>query len=219
MIELYVKGNSWLHRASARWKFLGLILFVTALSLVTNQLFYIGFWLVLAAVYLSAGLGLGHVFKILLRLLPFIALIVFAQAMTIGWEQGVRLSAQLYIAVLAAALLTLSTNISEMLDTFEWAFSPLEKLGIDTWRICLVLTLTLRCIPTVSRAFQVSNDAWKARGLGRPRHHIILPTLIRLFRSSEKIGDAISARNMDVAPPKNDQKQQSEFEMIKEYRP
>lgn len=218
MIELYVKGDSWLHQLSAKWKFLGLIVFVTALGLSPNNWSYLGFWTVLTAVYLSTSLGFGYVFRMFIRLLPFILLIVSAQALTIGWEQGVRLSAQLYIAVLAAGLLTLTTNISEMLDTFEWALSPLEKAGIDTWRICLVLTLTLRSIPTVSRAFQVSNDAWKARGFGRPRHHIILPTLIRMFRSSEKIGDAISARNMDVAPPKNIEEQGPNFKIMNEYK-
>lgn len=218
MIELYVKGHSWLHQLSARWKFLGLIVFVTALSLSPNLLSYIGFWVVLVAVYWSASLGFKHIFKIFIRLLPFIVLIVSAQALTIGWEHGVRLSAQLYIAVLAAGLLTLTTNISEMLDTFEWALSPLEKLGIDTWRICLVLTLTLRSIPTVSRAFQVSNDAWKARGFGRARHHIILPTLIRMFRSSEKIGDAISARNMDVSPPKEPEDTVQKIKIVNEYK-
>lgn len=218
MIELYVKGDSWLHQISAKWKFLGLIVFVTALGLSPNNWSYLGFWAVLTCIYLSASLGFGFIFKAFIRLFPFILLIVSAQALTIGWEQGVRLSAQLYIAVLAAGLLTLTTNISEMLDTFEWALSPLEKVGVDTWRICLVLTLTLRSIPTVSRAFQVSNDAWKARGFGRPGHHIILPTLIRMFRSSEKIGDAISARNMDVAPPKSIERQESDLKVVEEYK-
>jgi len=218
VIELYVKGNSWLHKLPAKWKFLGLILFVTALSFSPNLYFYMGFWSVLVAIYLSASLSFKYVSSIFFRLLPFSILIVAAQALTIGWEPGVRLSAQLYIAVLAAALLTLTTNISEMLDTFEWALSPLEKLGVDTWRISLVLTLTLRCIPTVSRAFQVSKDAWKARGFGRPNHHIILPTLIRMFRSSEKIGDAISARNMDVAPPKQPNEKLQDLKIVKEYK-
>jgi len=106
----------------------------------------------------------------------------------------------MYIAVLIAGLLTLTTQVSAMLALFERLLLPLARFGVNPWKVSLVLALTIRCIPSVSRAVSISRDAWQARGLGRPSFRLITPVLVRLIRDSEAIGDAIAARGLERDP-------------------
>lgn len=200
MIELYVKGDSWLHRLEVKYKFLGLMIFVTIISLTANLIALLCLGGLTIVLYLSAGFGLQPAWKLLVNLALFLVIIFIIQIFTVNWVAGLRISLQLYFAVLMAGLLTISTKVSEMLDLFEWILRPLQRFGVDPWRVSLILTLTMRCIPLVSRSIHVSKDAWEARGLGRAGFRIVLPTMVRLIRKSEHIGDAISARGLEVSP-------------------
>lgn len=200
MIGLFKPGNSWLHRLTPGWKFLGLLVLTTGLSLTPSLLGLLG-WLVLTwGLYLSASLGWRPAWTAFLSLSPFFVLIIAVQWLTLNWQAGVWLALIMYIAVLLAGLLTLTTRVSAMLELFERCLRPLSRLGVDTWKVSLVLALTIRSIPTVSRAVGISKDAWKARGLGRPGYRIVTPVLVRLIRDSEAIGDAIAARGLETDP-------------------
>jgi len=200
VIGLYEPGNSWLHRLGTGWKFLALMLVTTALSL-TGSLYGQGAWLLFAlALYPLAGLSLKHAWRTWLGLLPFFVVIIAVQWATASWQAGVWIASLMYIAVLIAGLLTLTTQVSAMLALFERLLLPLARFGVNPWKVSLVLALTIRCIPSVSRAVSISRDAWKARGLGRPSFRIITPVLVRLIRDSEAIGDAIAARGLERDP-------------------
>lgn len=200
MIGLYKSGDSWLHRLGPGWKFLGLMFLTSGLSLTPSILGVLAWLLVTLALYLSAGLGLRSAWSALVGLSPFLALIIVVQWLTQDWRAGVWLALLMYIAVLLAGLLTLTTRVSAMLALFEQVLRPLGRFGVDTWKVSLVLALTIRSIPTVSRAVAIARDAWKARGMGRPGHRIITPVLVRLIRDSEAIGDAIAARGLESDP-------------------
>lgn len=200
MIGLYKSGDSWLHTLGPGWKFLGLMFLTTGLSLTPSVLGVLGWLLLTLVLYLSAGLGLRSAWSALLGLSPFLALIIGVQWLTLDWRAGVWLALLMYIAVLLAGLLTLTTRVSAMLELFERVLRPLGRFGVDTWKISLVLALTIRSIPTVSRAVAIARDAWKARGMGRPGYHVITPVLVRLIRDSEAIGDAIAARGLESDP-------------------
>lgn len=203
MIGLYEAGNSWLHRLSAGWKFLALMLITSALSL-THSLYGQAGWIVFAlALYPLAGLSLKHAWRAWLSLLPFFVVIIAVQWATSSWQTGLWIASLMYSAVLLAGLLTFTTQVSAMLALFERLLLPLARLGVNPWKVSLVLALTIRCIPSVSRAVSISRDAWKARGLGKPNFRIIIPVLVRLIRDSEAIGDAIAARGLESDPSRD----------------
>ncbi|MDF0730112.1 energy-coupling factor transporter transmembrane protein EcfT [Pseudomonas entomophila] len=200
MMGLFKAGDSWLHRLAPGWKFLGLLALTTGVSLtplLSGQLAWLAGVL---ALYLLAGLGLRPAWSGLLALSPFLVLIVLVQWLTTRWQTGAWLALSMYNAILLAGLLTLSTRVSSMLTLFERLLRPLARFGLDTWKVSLVLALTIRLIPTVTRAIDIARDACKARGFGRPGLRIILPVLVRLIRESEAIGDAIAARGLEADP-------------------
>ncbi|WP_437882352.1 energy-coupling factor transporter transmembrane component T family protein [Pseudomonas sp. LRF_L74] len=204
MMGLYRPGHSWLHRLAPGWKFAALLLLATALSLTPSlygQLAWLGATL---ALYLSVGLGWRPAWSALLSLSPFFVLIILIQWLTVNWQAGVWLSLLMYVAVLQAGLLTLTTRVAAMLSLFERLLRPLAPLGVDVWKVSLVLALTIRSIPLVSREIVIARDACKARGIAHPGLLIITPVLVGLIRESEAIGDAIAARGLESDPAHQD---------------
>ena len=53
----------------------------------------------------------------------------------------------LLLTVAIAALVTLTTRVTEMLDVCQRLLRPLRRFGVDPDRVGLVLALTIRCIP------------------------------------------------------------------------
>ena len=53
----------------------------------------------------------------------------------------------LLLTVAIAALVTLTTRVTEMLDVCQRLLRPLRRFGVDPDRAGLVLALTIRCIP------------------------------------------------------------------------
>ncbi|WP_236199579.1 CbiQ family ECF transporter T component [Pseudomonas pseudonitroreducens] len=200
MMGLFKPGSSWLHRLTPGWKFLGLLGLSAGLSLTTFLSAQLAWLALFLALYLQAGLGLRPAFAALRALAPFVVLIMLVQVFTQDWQAGARLSLTMYNAILLAGLLTLTTRVSSMLELFERLLRPFGRFGVDTWKVSLVLALTIRLIPSVSRAIDTSRDACKARGYARPGVRIVLPVLVRLIRESEAVGDAIAARGLESDP-------------------
>ncbi|MGW1027898.1 energy-coupling factor transporter transmembrane component T [Streptomyces sp. NPDC002577] len=119
------------------------------------------------------------------------------QLVTAGWQRGTVIGGQLLISALLAGLVTVTTRVSDMLALFERLARPLDRVGISSHRIALVLSLTMRCIPMVAQAWQASIDAHRARGLRRGSWRVVVPVIVRLLRSAESLGDAMTARGAD----------------------
>jgi len=200
MMGLYIPGQSWLHRLTTGWKLLALIGITAAISASHEPIFQLAWLVAVLALYLTARLGLRPAWAALKALAPFLVLIAALQGLTVGWRPAAHLLLTLYTGVLLAGLFTLTTPLSSMLDRFERWLRPFARFGVNPWKISLVLALTIRLIPTVTRAIDIARDAFKARGFSRPGHRIILPVLIRLVRESEAIGDAIAARGLEEDP-------------------
>src|SRR6218665_910571 len=107
MIGLYRKGDSWLHRLAPGWKFLGLLLLTTGLSLTPSLPGVLGWLAFTLGLYQSARLGLRSTWSALVGLSPFLVLIILVQWLTQDWRNGVWLGVVMYIAGLLAGLLTL----------------------------------------------------------------------------------------------------------------
>jgi len=197
-LGLYVPGSSWPHRLPAGPKLLGLLLAVTGVLLTSAPA------LVVAEVVLSAGLyPVTRVpWRVLGRhvraLLPFLLVIVIFQLVTAEWQRAVVLAGGLLAAVLLAGLVTVTTKVSAMLALFERLARPLDQVGVSSRRVALVLALTMRCVPLVASAFQECRDAYRARGLGRGSWRLVVPLIVRLVRDAEALGDAITARGLDL---------------------
>jgi len=103
----------------------------------------------------------------------------------------------LLISVAIAALVTLTTRVTEMLDVCQWLLRPLRRVGVDPDRVGLVLALTIRCIPLLVGIVRDVSDARKARGAGFSLRAMAAPAVVRALRSADAIGDALIARGVD----------------------
>jgi biotin transport system permease protein len=197
VIGLYQAGSSVLHRIPAGWKLLGMLLAIVAVVAATRP------WqLGVAAGLVAVGFAIA---RIPLRvawaqLWPMRWIILFValfQVIFSGPERAIMVCGSLLISVSIAALVTLTTRVTEMLDVCQWLLRPLRRVGVDPDRVGLVLALTIRCIPLLVGIVRDVSDARKARGAGFSLRAMAAPAVVRALRSADAIGDALIARGVD----------------------
>ena len=125
-----------------------------------------------------------------------VAFIAVIQAIAGDWRNGLMLFLQILACVVVATLLTLTTRVSELMDTLDRLLAPLSKLGLPVATISLALSLTLRLIPLQVQAVRDVLDARKARGASASATAFGVPVLIRTIRRSRSMSDALLARGV-----------------------
>jgi len=197
MIGLYQTGNSVLHRIPAGWKLLGMLLAVIGILLLTAP------WqLAVAAAVVSGGYLLARIparvaWAQLWPMRWFIVLIAIFQLIFADWERAVMISGTLLLTVAIAALVTLTTRVTAMLDVCQRLLRPLRRVGMDPDRVGLLLALTIRCIPLLVGIVHDVSEARKARGAGFSLRAMAAPAVVRALRSADAMGDALIARGVD----------------------
>ena len=99
--------------------------------------------------------------------------------------------------VLLAALVTLTTRTTDLVDAVVAGCRPLQVLRIDPERIGLVIALGIRCVPVVIGLAEEVRDAQRARGLGASPRAFAVPLLVRSLRHADALGEALTARGAD----------------------
>ena len=132
----------------------------------------------------------------LLGAVPLLAFIAIIQALTGKWELGITLFLQILASVIAATILTLTTRVSALMDTFDRMLAPLGKLGLPVSTISLAMYLTLRLIPLQVQAVREVLDARRARGASASVTAFGVPVIIRTIRRSRAMSDALLARGV-----------------------
>jgi len=197
MIGLYQPGSTVLHRLSAGWKLLGLLLAVVGIVMLTAP------WqLGVAALIVAGGFGLARIRPRVVwdQLWPmrwFILFIAVFQVIFAGPERAVMVCGTLLLTVALAALVTLTTRVTEMLDVCQRLLGPFRRFGVDPDRAGLVLALTIRCIPLMVEIVGAVSQARKARGASFSLRALVVPSVVRALRRADAIGDALTARGVD----------------------
>ena len=196
-IGLYSPGSSALHRLPAGWKLTGLL--AGAVGVVAlHQLWQLG----LAAIAIA---GLFVISRVPARLVwqqlrPLRWLLVFTvvfQVVVAGWRPAVALSGELVLAVSMAALVTLTTTVTAILDCCTRLLRPLRRWGVDPDRVSLVLAMTIRCVPLLVDIVDAVTQARKARGLSFSLLALAAPAVVRALRTADAMGEALVARGAD----------------------
>ncbi len=197
MIGLYRAGTSPLHRLPATAKLVALLLGTTALVLTRTPVAVGAGALVVAVASATASIPPSVLWGQLRPLRWFVVLLVPLQLWSGGWRVVVVSVGTLLVTVSAAALVTLTTRVSAVLDVIERAARPLRHLGVDSERIALVLALTVRAVPVLAATFDEVRDARRARGLERSPRALLVPLVIRTLRHADRLGEALVARGVD----------------------
>jgi biotin transport system permease protein len=196
-LGLYWPGTSVLHRLPAGWKLVGMLALMIALVALHRP------WeLGVAAALVMAGFAVARipvavVWRQLRPLRWMLAVIAVLQVVLVGWQPALMVCGGLLIALAIAALVTLTTKVSSILDVCQRVLRPLRRVGVDPDRVGLVLAMTIRCIPLLTRIVDDVSQARKARGLGFSLLALMVPVVVRALRSADAMGDALIARGMD----------------------
>ena len=134
-----------------------------------------------------------------LLILPFVNIEITQQ----GLIGVIIYSFRLAELILFASLLTLTTSPIEITDALDRILLPLKKLGLPTHEFTLMMTLSLRFIPTLISEADKLKKAQISRGatfegnlIKRIKSVIslILPLFISVFRRADELALAMDSR-------------------------
>lgn len=197
-LGLYRPGASPLHRAGAGVKLIGLLLLGAAsIGLQQRWWLVVATFVVVLAAYLVAGFTPWLAWR---QVRPMIWLLGFTAAMNwwvADWQRAVSVAGMIATMVVAAALVTLTTPTTALIDVVVRAARPFTRFGVDPERLGLILLLGIRCVPVMAGLAREVREAQIARGAIRSYRAFAVPLLVRALREADAIGEALVARGFD----------------------
>lgn len=205
----YIPGNSFVHKLDPRSKLSFVFLFIIGVFLANNTVTYavlLGFTLL---VILSSRIRLYFLFN---GLKPILFLIIFTLLMHIfftkegallvdwkfikiyeeGLRQGVFISIRFLVLVLLTSILTLTTSPISITDGMEDLLGPFKRIKLPVHELALMMSISLRFIPTLMDETDKILKAQLARGSDistgsiKQRIRAVIPLLVPLFVSAFK---------------------------------
>ena len=211
----YIPGNSLIHRLDPRSKLLAMFLFVLIIfwanNLITNLLLFVfTFFLILIS-----RVPIGFFVKGLRSMVFLVAFttmfqLLFTTAGTpivqfyfiritdIGLVQAGILFSRFVLIIFFSTLLGLTTMPLSLADAVESLLKPLSASKFPVHEVGLMLSMSLRFVPTLMDDTLRIMNAQRARGVDFGEGTIlqkvksIIPILIPLFASSFKRADALA---------------------------
>lgn len=219
-IGQYFPGDSPVHRVDPRVKLTLTMAYVVMLFVARNLLaMSVGVIFALLA-YLLARISLRLIVRSVKPIIPIIIFTAVINLFFVGgeplWEiwaltvtqEGVRIAIQMCVRILClvagTALLTYTTSPIALTDGIELLFAPLKKVGAPVHEIAMMMTISLRFIPTLIEETEKIMSAQKARGADlesgnifqrvRAMLPILIPLFVSAFRRAEELALAMESR-------------------------
>ncbi|MDR0836677.1 MAG: energy-coupling factor transporter transmembrane protein EcfT [Propionibacteriaceae bacterium] len=197
-LGLYQPGNSWLHRLPAGAKLATLVLFSAGLIFAQRSLIALATSIVLILLaYASAGIGPRLIWW---QVKPILAMAVFIGAMhalTRNWHNTAAIPMMLVSLVMLAALVTLTTRTTALIDVITKCARPFARFGVDPERVGLTMLLGIRCVPLISGLASKVKEAQIARCGVFDMRAFAVPLIISAIRDADAVGEALIARGFD----------------------
>ncbi|MFG1941522.1 energy-coupling factor transporter transmembrane component T family protein [Nonomuraea sp. NPDC048826] len=193
----YVPGDSFLHRMPAGVKLLGLAGCCTALLLLPGLWAMAGAAVVVAALYAFARVGAAAAWAQVRPVRWFAAALFAVQFFLAGPATAALVSSRIVLAVALAGLVTLTTRTSAMMAVLERAMRPGRRVGLDPFRMSLLLSLTIRSVPVIAMLATRVREAQRARGVEWSVRAFMVPMVVGALRHADALGEALSARGLD----------------------
>lgn len=140
------------------------------------------------------GLALAQIRPAFLILVAIFAL----HALFGEWLLGVFVVTRFVIVIMLAALVTLTTRVSDMVAALEIGLGPTRHIGIDPSRVALAVAMAIRFIPVIATEAAAIREAQAARGLHRSFVAILVPLVIRSLRMADSVAEALDARGFET---------------------
>jgi len=215
IIGQYVPGESLVHRLDPRTKITVIFFFVFIVFLANSVISYS----VLVAFALASMFTTRIPIRFILKgLTPVWFLIVFTFILHLivtnkgtvlidifgfsiysgGLIQGFAISIRFFLLILVTSLLTLTTTPIEITDAIEDMLHPLKKIRFPVHELALMMSISLRFIPTLMQETDKISKAQASRGVDfrtgplRERVKAVVPLLVPLFVSAFKRAEELA---------------------------
>ena len=211
----YIPGNSIVHRLDPRSKLVAMILLIMivfwANNPITNLILFIatGVFVALSEVPLSFFIkGLRSMFFLIAFTTLFQLFFIsggdvlfemgFIKITSYGIEQAGIIFCRFVLIIFFSTLLTLTTMPLSLATAVESLLGPLKRFKVPVHEIGLMLSMSLRFVPTLMDDTIRIMNAQKARGVDFGEGNVIqkvkamIPILIPLFATSLKRADSLA---------------------------
>lgn len=196
LTDLYIPGDSALHRARPAWKLALLFVYCTAIFVVTHP-GMLGAGLVLVALsYGIAGLSARDALTAIRPALFVLVIIFAAQLWLESLGMAIYATLRLMALLMAAALVTYTTRASEFTEGILALLSH-APAWVPKDKIALAMSLVWRFIPMIRAQFDEVREAQRARGLERNMLALVVPLVVRTLKTADEVAEAITARSLD----------------------
>ena len=134
----------------------------------------------------------------------FLLALFVVHALTTDVATGAHTVLRLLTLVLAAAVVTATTRVTDMVAVVERLCAPLRLVGGRPQRVGLLIAMALRFIPVLIERADRIRAAQAARG-GAPRgvralRTTVAPLLVQLLQMAHDVSEALDARGADDVP-------------------
>lgn len=205
----FIPGDSLVHRLDPRAKILFVFFFIAIVFVANNALTYL---LLLVFTLLVVFLSKIRLYFLINGLKPVFILLIFTFLLHIfftkegdvlfsfgfievyeeGLRQGIFISIRFLVLVFITSILTLTTSPISITDGIEVLLGPFKRLKLPVHELALMMSISLRFIPTLMDETGKILKAQMARGsdIGsgpiKERVKAVVPLLIPLFVSAFK---------------------------------
>ncbi|MBB6455155.1 energy-coupling factor transport system permease protein [Salirhabdus euzebyi] len=221
IIGQYVPGSSIVHRLDPRTKITIIFFFVIIIFFANNLLSYgvLAFFALLSMFttkikisYILKGLKpvwFIVIFTFILHLLVTkdgeVLFSIFSFEVYSGaLYKGLEISLRFTLLILMTSLLTLTTTPISITDGVESMLNPLRKIHFPVHELALMMSISLRFIPTLMQETEKISKAQASRGVdfrtGKMKERIkavvplLVPLFVSAFKRAEELAMAMEAR-------------------------
>ena len=205
----YIPGDSFVHKLDPRSKLLFVFAFIVVVFLANNVITYA---ILLALTLFVVVLSKIRLYFLINGLKPVIFLMVFTLVLHLlmtkggavlldlgfvkiyedGLRQGVFISLRFLVLVFMTSILTLTTSPISITDGLETLLNPFKRFKLPVHELALMMSISLRFIPTLMDETDKFMKAQMARGADlsagpiKDRLKAVVPLLVPLFVSAFK---------------------------------
>ncbi|WP_408008960.1 energy-coupling factor transporter transmembrane component T family protein [Pseudalkalibacillus sp. A8] len=221
IIGQYIPGSSPIHSMDPRAKLIAVFIYVIIVFLANNWLSYAFLGVFTIGTALLSRVPVSFILK---GLKPILWIILFTMVLHLfmtkegpvlvdfGWTaiheggvvQGVFIALRLLFLILLTSLLTLTTTPIDITDGIESLLAPLKRVKFPVHEFALMMSISLRFIPTLLQETEKIMKAQSARGAefssGPIKERIkafvplLVPLFISAFKRAEDLALAMEAR-------------------------
>lgn len=205
----YIPGDSFVHKLDPRSKLIFVFVFIAIVFLANNAVTYA---LLLVFTFLTVLVSRIRLYFLINGLKPILFLLVFTFLLHIfftqegdllwkwkvieiyeeGLRQGIFISVRFLVLVFITSILTLTTSPISITDGMEVLLNPFKRFKLPVHELALMMSISLRFIPTLMDETDKILKAQMARGSDitsgtiKERIKAVVPLLIPLFVSAFK---------------------------------